>query len=136
MPLLVLCDPGFAASVGVSKPAGASAADCCALARHAPVIPPSRHRRAAILLHVIVSSSEEWLCPRRVPRRQEGAVVSSSRGLYPAGHGLDGFLPDCRRRHGGAAWSCPGQDCETIRTDAGGSPRIAAHHSREAREHM
>jgi len=31
MPLLVLCDPGFCVSVGVSKPAGASTADCCAV---------------------------------------------------------------------------------------------------------
>src|SRR4029453_13028104 len=111
MPLLVLCDPGFAASVGVSKPAGASVADCCAIAGHAMAITPSSNTRVEGPVRIIVSSSEKWVCPRRVPRRREGAVLSSSWRLYPASHGLDGFFPDGRGRPREHPWGGPGRQC-------------------------
>src|SRR5262249_23913174 len=77
MPLLVLCDPGCAATVGVSQPAGASVADGCPSTGHAPVITASSNTRAEGYVRVIVFSSGERVCPKHIPHRRDGACSAA-----------------------------------------------------------
>src|SRR4029077_19909513 len=100
MPLLVLCDPGFAASVGVSKPAGASVAGGCAIAGHAAASTPSSNTRAEWHVRVIVSSSERWVCSKRVSRRQEGARSRQLLASLPPPPRFGWVRPRERRRGG------------------------------------
>src|SRR5262249_7804220 len=73
MPLLVLCDPGCAASVGVSKPAGASVADGCPSTGHAPVITANSNTRAEGYVWGSSCSPPEQ-GPARTTSRTDGMV--------------------------------------------------------------
>jgi hypothetical protein len=53
IPLLLLYDPGLWASVGVSKPAGASVAGCCAIPANPTAITPSSNTRTETHLCII-----------------------------------------------------------------------------------
>src|SRR6476660_3287326 len=99
MPLLTLCDPGFCPSVGVSKPAGASVADCWAVPA-TPIASTARNRTiTGMLLRPMVGNSPkvEYVHrsvaeDRRLPRHlrslgrhsitnhssQKGRVISTS----------------------------------------------------------
>src|SRR5579864_7507596 len=85
MPLLMLRDPGFWASVGVSKPAGASVADCCAIPASPSASEPSSMRKTAMLLRIVMSPSWKMDPPETDPgRRQEVHPLANAKTGHPA----------------------------------------------------
>src|ERR1700730_8974289 len=91
MPLLMLRDPGFWASVGVSNPAGASVADCCAMPASPSASEPSSMRTTAMLLRIMMSPSWKMDPPETGPGRQQEVhpLANCKTGhvavLFPAG---------------------------------------------------
>jgi hypothetical protein len=79
MPLLMLCDPGLCASVGVSKPAGASVGACCATPARPMAITPTKKMIADSHLCIIVPTTSKtglnFLLDSR-PRKQQGKALT------------------------------------------------------------